>query len=187
MSLKFCKACGVELVRRPGERDAQWASRRACSVRHANYRPDAERFVEKYTVNPETGCWEWTAKINQQGYGIFILAMTGRRYVNAHRFALILAGVDIPDGLVVDHLCRVRHCVNPEHLQVTTNRTNLLRGVGWSGLNFRRTHCVHGHRFDEANTIVRKRSNGAMRRFCRECNNARERARRAARRAERAA
>lgn len=179
MTERVCIACGVPLVRRPDERIGQWKKRRACCVAHKDYRPDPERFAEKYTVHPETGCWEWSEKRNRGGYGVFTLSLTGGRTVLAHRFSLKLAGVEIPDGMVVDHLCRVRHCVNPEHLDVVTNRENLLRGMGWSGTHYRKTHCVRGHKFDDDNTVVYVTADGREQRNCRECINFRARRRRA--------
>ena len=58
----------------------------------------------------------------------------------------------IPSGMTVDHLCRNRACVNPEHMEVVTNKENVLRGVGLSALNYRKTECFHGHQYTPANT-----------------------------------
>lgn len=87
------------------------------------------------------------------------------RTVPAHRFAYELLVRPIPPGLVLDHECRVRHCVRPDHLTPVTNRENILRGVGASARCAAQTHCPAGHPYDEANTYVRPNGH----RDCREC------------------
>ncbi|MGW5427907.1 HNH endonuclease signature motif containing protein [Streptomyces sp. NPDC004059] len=100
----------------------------------------------------------------------------------AHRVSYQLAYGTVPDGLVTDHLCRVRHCVAPEHLEVVTNAENVRRGN--AGLLERtRTHCPAGHPYDDANTRIR--ANGW--RDCRACEAAREDRRREGRNAQRRA
>lgn len=111
----------------------------------------------------ENGCWLWTGAVQRSkrtGYG---LDTTGRM---AHRLVYEEFIGPIPDGLQLDHLCRVRHCVNPAHLEPVTHRENQLRGFGASGVNARKTHCIAGHAFDEGNTY-RQTGN---RRACRKCN-----------------
>lgn len=107
-----------------------------------------DRFWSK--VDKTGGCWIWRAAKNQKGYGYFNY---GGRIVRVHRLSYSLAKGPIPDGLTIDHLCGVRECVNPDHLEAVTNRENLLRGRGLAGTNARKTHCKRGHPFDEANTI----------------------------------
>jgi len=98
-------------------------------------------------VDPALGpCWLWTGAVAADGYACFL------RDVKAHRFAWELRHGPIPDGLVIDHLCRVRHCVNPAHLQPVTNAENILRGEGPPAVNARKTHCPRGHAFTESNT-----------------------------------
>ena len=77
------------------------------------------------------GCWLWLRSKSPDGYG---WASLGNRTYTAHRLVYRLTGHAIPEGLVLDHLCRVRHCVNPAHLEPVTNRENLARGdtpTGW--------------------------------------------------------
>lgn len=131
-------------------------------------RPAEDRFWEK--VNKTSSCWLWTAFIYKSGYGQFI-SLSGFHSQLAHRFSYAMAYGPIKKGLQIDHICRVRHCVNPSHLEAVSQRENLLRGVGWAGINSRKTKCPKGHPFSKVNTIVEK--NGW--RKCRECKNARRR------------
>lgn len=121
-------------------------------------------------------CWLWTGAPNASGYGTLRLSGGTRRTVTAHRYAYELRVGPIPDGLTLDHLCRVRACVRPDHLEPVTNKENALRGMSPWAENARKTHCVHGHPFDEANTYM-----GAWR-VCRTCKMAEQRRRRAAQR-----
>jgi hypothetical protein len=136
----------------------------------------AARFWEKVDqngpdgVHSQTGenigsCWMWTAGRNHKGYGEF--RGDGRR-VYAHRFAYELLVSPIPDGLQLDHLCRVHDCVNPDHLEPVTSRTNTLRGDTLAAKCATKTHCLAGHPFSPENTYVDR-----GRRRCRECGRAR--------------
>ena len=85
-----------------------------------------ERFSRHYRVEPGTGCWLWTSGLWGGGYGAFFLR--GKK-VQAHRFSYEHHVGPIPEGLDVDHLCRVRHCVNPKHLEPVTRKVNINRGL----------------------------------------------------------
>jgi hypothetical protein len=111
----------------------------------------------------ESGCWLWTAATNADGYGL--LWRGNRSYLMAHRASYELHVGPIPEGLTIDHLCRNRRCINPAHLEPVTNRTNVLRGAGITAQNAAKTHCIHGHPYDEQNTYLRR--DGA--RACRIC------------------
>lgn len=125
------------------------------------------RFWAKVDRRDPDDCWVWTAATNRSGgYGRFRVGGRAGRMVSAHRFAYERLVGPIPDGLTIDHLCRVPRCVNPKHLEPVTVRENTLRGESFSARNARKTHCIHGHPFDEANTIHRK----GGRRECRICN-----------------
>lgn len=89
--------------------------------------------------------------------------------IPAHRFAYMVHVGPIPDGLVLDHLCRNRACCNPLHLEPVSNRTNVLRGVGGPATNIAKTDCVRGHPFDEANTRIDSKGH----RQCRTCDQVR--------------
>lgn len=127
-------------------------------------------------------CWEWTASIRHSGYGC--LGVDGKT-VYAHRWAWEAANGPIPPGLDIDHLCRNRACVNPTHLEPVTRQENIRRGVGYSALNARRTHCPSGHPYSAANTLLERTRSGLARR-CRTCGIGRRRRRNARQRAARA-
>jgi hypothetical protein len=129
-------------------------------------RPLVDRFREKINVNPDTGCWEWSAHRAPNGYGRFGVA--GKvRY--AHRVSYEMHTGPIPAGMELDHLCRVRHCVNPEHLEPVTHRENSQRGrVGQN--NAEKTHCTQGHPYAGDNLYTTP----AGKRDCRTCQRARQ-------------
>lgn len=122
---------------------------------------DMRRFWAKVAIDP-SGCIIWTASSFSTGYGQF---KHGGRTVTAHRFAFTALVGPIPDGLVVDHLCRNRLCVTPNCLEPVTDQVNILRGTAPPAANAVRTHCIHGHPFDEDNTRV----SPAGKRACRGC------------------
>jgi hypothetical protein len=115
-------------------------------------RPLAERFKNLLEADPATGCVNFTGCINALGYGQ--IGSGGKRgaWVYAHRLGYELAKGPIPDGLVIDHLCRNRRCCNPDHLEVVTRGENVLRGMGASVRNAGKTHCPQGHPYDAGNT-----------------------------------
>lgn len=147
----------------------------------------ADRFWSKVDkdgpVHPVLGtpCWLWNAGCNAGGYGqIHVCRDENRRQVvaRAHRVAYLLLRGSIPGGLDLDHLCRVRRCVNPDHLEPVTNRENTHRGDGPSGRAFRATHCPKGHPYVEGNIYWHRRPSGARDRDSRECSRRRESERR---------
>jgi len=112
-------------------------------------------------------CWLWTGRLNGSGYAEMKL---DGRYQMAHRVAYQEIVGPIPEGMQLDHLCRVRHCVNPAHLEPVTSRENTIRGKGLPAINAAKTHCKRGHAFDEANTFI----NTFGSRVCRACRRARQ-------------
>lgn len=123
-------------------------------------------------VDKSGDCWIWQGALTTWGYGT--IRYKGRP-CQAHRVAYELLVGPIPDGMQLDHICRVRACVNPAHLEPVTNRENVLRGFGITANHAGKTHCIHGHPFDEANTYHIKNGH----RQCRTCTRDRMRARRA--------
>lgn len=126
-----------------------------------------ERFWVK--VDAEGDCWEWTAYRNPDGYGYF--GITSRDVRMAHRWSWEhLVGL-IPAGMQIDHMCRNRGCVNPDHLRVVTLVDNVLLGEGPPARNARKTHCPEGHAYAGDNVRVYARPSGTPSRYCRACHN----------------
>lgn len=143
---------------------------------------DEARFWSKVDKNgpvssrrPDLGpCWLWTGTVSEHGYGRF---PAGAVEIPAHRWIWELKRWPIPDGYEPDHLCKTTGCVNYEsHLQIVTQRENILRSDNPMAVNARKTHCIHGHEFNLVNTKWTIGPNGARWRSCRPC--AREGARR---------
>ena len=138
-------------------------------------RNPAERFFEK-VVFTDT-CWLWTSTTTPLGYSRF--SFEGKS-VYAHRWVYEFCVAYIEDGLTIDHLCRVRHCVNPNHLEVVSQRENIMRSPDQiSANNARKTHCKRGHPFSGTNLIIGSNGKGRTKRICRICESIRYRARRA--------
>lgn len=127
-----------------------------------------ERFMRHVSPEPNSGCWLWTSTCTRGGYGRFTVARG--HLALAHRFAFEHFKGVIPNGLHLDHKCRVRSCCNPDHLEPVTPRENLLRGEGFAAKNARKTHCVHGHEYTPENTLAVPGG-----RTCRKCRVATER------------
>lgn len=126
-----------------------------------------ERFEAGIAKQKETGCWLWRKHIIWNGYGQFYA--DGKLW-RAHRWSWEFYRGKIPDGMHVDHLCRVRHCVNPDHLRIVTNAENVLCGIGWTAQNARKTHCIRGHEFTKENTLERGTEKNRWR-VCITCRN----------------
>ena len=108
-----------------------------------------ERFWSHVRKDSNNECWIWLSSLTEDGYGIFWI--DHYHNIRAHRYLYELVKGKIPDGLVIDHLCRNPKCVNPNHLEAVTNKENLLRGNGFGGVNSRKTHCKRGHELTPEN------------------------------------
>lgn len=126
-------------------------------------RPAEDRFWEK--VDKSGDCWIWTAGRTNQGYGRFSPARS--ESARAHRYSYELAYGPIAPGLVIDHLCRNKACVRPDHLEPVTTTENIRRAHPAVVTN----RCKHGHEFTAENT--RHRRDGS--RACRTCERTRRR------------
>lgn len=127
--------------------------------------------MELYTERGP-GCWLWQGNIGSGGYGR-VWYGRGRQF-RAHRVAYELAYGPVPEGLVLDHLCRTRRCVRPDHLEAVSQRINNLRGVGLAAERARVTECVAGHALVGDNVYRPGRGT----RDCRACRDRREQERR---------
>ena len=119
--------------------------------------PPDESFWPK--VDKSGDCWIWQGAPNGSGYGTF-------RKIGAHRWAYENLRGPIPQGLHIDHLCRNRLCVNPNHMDLVTQAENLYRSpLTIATINGTKTHCKYGHPFDAANTGLSRYG-----RYCKECD-----------------
>lgn len=141
-----CRKCG-QTVRRKQEK------RRQRSLR--------DRVFSRLIVDPETNCLLWTGS-KVKGYGTVQVAVRRPAYV--HRLMYEWFVGPIPDGSEIDHLCRVKHCASPAHLEAVTHIENIRRGQTGAH-NAVKTHCPKGHAYDETNTY----RNPDGRRQCRQC------------------
>jgi hypothetical protein len=140
------------------------------SIRSVLGEPYYSRFWAK--VEKTETCWLWHGSIGYFGYGTFWLGRhCGKKAgVYAHIFSYQMSIGKIPDGLQLDHLCRVRHCVNPDHLEPVTRKENILRGMSPMARQARQTHCIYGHSLADAWV------SSTGHRLCRACNRRKSRA-----------
>lgn len=114
-----------------------------------------------------TPCLEWRGSLHRKGYAIFTRK---KHHYRVTRLLHRLKHGPIASGLMPDHLCRNRACINIAHTELVTNKINVLRGNSWSAQNARKTVCSRGHAYDEANTSIVYRVDGTTYRRCRICN-----------------
>lgn len=143
-----CSICGTEFPRKN--------QTTTCS-------DDECRFLAKVDIGSPDTCWEWTGSLESGGYGHM---RSGHTTVKAHRFSYELAVEPIAEGLQIDHLCRNRRCVNPDHLEPVTPFENWARGAHLGAVMLRTGECPLGHSLD-ANPYIRP----SGRRECRTCRN----------------
>jgi hypothetical protein len=129
-----------------------------------------ERVFARLTIDQENGCLLWTG-CRVKGYG-YVAEGQAPRLVHQLMYEWFIGPV--PFGMEIDHLCRIRHCAAPAHLEAVTHAENLRRSRGHQppGWNASKTHCPQGHPYDEANTI----RTGPNKRACRQCKRERNKA-----------
>ena len=109
------------------------------------------RFWSKVYIREPGECWIWTASTKASDYGQFM--MDGKNWLS-HRLAYEDQVGPIPGGLTLDHLCRVRKCCNPSHLEAVTIQENIRRGRAWNRNNTRKAACRLGHPYVESNISI---------------------------------
>lgn len=169
-------ACLATDCTRPGTR------RGLCSLHYQRWQrhgslEDPRRSTDEnfwaHVAKEPSGCWIWTGAKSWNGYGQFRTAKDKLHY--AHRYSYETLVDPIAEGLQLDHLCRIRACVNPDHLEPVTQAENIARSdlrAGRAAWLETVTHCPQGHPYGEANTRINKGS-----RSCRECQRIRARER----------
>lgn len=134
--------------------------------RQRQSKPLAERFAEKWQLDPQTGCWVWAGKRRPDGYGVIWDSIESGRELRAHRVSYERYVGPIPADCEIDHLCRNRGCVNPAHLEAVSRRTNFLRGQSGAAINAHKRFCKRGHELTKENTYLTKSGY----RNCRACH-----------------
>lgn len=175
--------CSVPDCAKPASKRGWCAMHYGRWLRHGTLadpkRPDDRARFMSY-VTQGTGCWLWTGRLGTGGYAYFAMKCADGRWRprRAHRVAYELFVGPIPDGLALDHMCEVRHCVNPDHLRPSTWRDNTLRNTSPVAANARRTECLRGHPLAGDNVQI-IRANGSTKRRCKACAREARAARRA--------
>lgn len=123
-----------------------------------------QRFLTKIK-KAKNGCWNWTASVTVFGYSQFHY---GGKQGKGHRYSYEHYKGAIPKGLSIDHLCRNRKCVNPDHLEAVTNKENVMRGIGLTAQHARKTECINGHDLTGTN-LYTYHYNGNPVRQCKAC------------------
>lgn len=133
--------------------------------------PEVFRFLSKVEMTP--GCWKWQGSVIGGGYGRF---WAGGSYYSAHRWAFEYIGKQhILNGMVIDHICRNRLCVNPAHLRLVTQQQNATENsVGPSAENAARAHCRRGHAYSGTRTGHSPQDGSRRSRFCHVCHRGRQ-------------
>ncbi len=132
-----------------------------------------ERFWEKVTYEPNTGCWLWIAGLYTTGYGQFSLS-SKQKSVRSHVLSWQLLRGEIPNGMHLDHtVCRIKSCVNPDHMVLRTPTDHTWQPDSAASMMRVKTHCPKGHEYNHENTYTRrfvsKNGKPQINRMCRQC------------------
>lgn len=122
----------------------------------------SKEILAKIIKSPLTACWLWAGKPRPDGYGRYTYRIDSSLYLHgmAHRLVYCILKDMVPREMDLDHLCRNRLCVNPEHLEIVPAIVNVHRGVSFAAVNAAKTHCVRGHPLTGTNlgrTFARRR------------------------------
>lgn len=152
-----CKGCGKDY------------ETRAWAVRHLKFHSKEcwllSKFGNAYIVDEVTGCWNWQRRLTEKGYASG--KRPGIKTQRAHRAIWIERNGPVPGGMELDHTCKNRRCVNPDHLEPVTHKINMIRSSSVEASRSA-THCRNGHEWTSGNTRVLLRGG----RECRECSRA---------------
>lgn len=140
--------------------------------------PLQDRITNNVKID-DNGCWLWQRRITDKGYGQMWLTTAYKKGVTtaAHRVSYMAFKGSIPENLQIDHLCKVRNCVNPEHLEAVTAAENVYRSNALYKQQMARTHCPQGHEYTDDNIYRYKTQAGGVCRNCKICMKSRTKAR----------
>lgn len=177
---RTCPVDGCGKPSRPTRRDAACSMHATRMQRHGSFANPRMSTEERAlsNIDADGDCWLWQGAIGVGGYGYFAHQQPGRGRINsrAHRYIYELLVRRLTEDEQIDHLCRVRHCVNPDHLEPVSAKENIARSYGVARQLRERRFCSEGHEFNAENTAKDGRG-----RRCRPCRNQNQRLRRNAR------
>lgn len=157
---------GVQRVRPRGRSDASQTRRNRIWNQNKPAHVSQQYILERSIPEPNSGCWIWLLSLGRDGYA-------QGKYETAHRISFRGFKGSIPEGLEVDHICKTRWCVNPEHLRAVTHLENMSTADAITNhRNRRKTHCINGHELSGYNLIL-ENWRGIVMRKCRACKNKR--------------
>jgi HNH endonuclease len=145
-------------------------------TRKGDVMPLHKRLWDKFLVEPD-GCWQWTGSGTAHGYGVFFRGPGPTNGTSAHRVVYEWVRGPIPDGMHLDHQCRNRGCVNPDHMEPVTPRENWLRSTTRSAVTYNTGVCVRGHDLTDPTNVRVTKSGGRVCRACQRIHTTHRRAR----------
>ena len=167
--VKDCAVCGV-IFKSKTRANRRYCGRKCMgeSAQRGDYkvgpeaRPAMDRIAENINIDPITNCWIWTGCLTvggaKLGSGGYAKIKVGEKHTLGHIVSYEAHHGPVPEGLELDHKCRNRACVNPDHVEAVDHRINMIRSpITFAGINAAKTHCVNGHSFTEENTYLRPR------------------------------